>query len=151
MNKNSVLCAIDVNDYDQQVVDMAATFAKQFRVNLNILHVTLFPELSNAAFPAYVGSPNELIKDNRLLKEITTQVPDVKVIHHHVSGSPVDQIAGFVQRNQPQLLVMGTHARRGISRIFGSIASKVMRTVDCPVVVLRQKQNSQEYSDLQSA
>ena len=41
MNKNEIVCAIDVNDFDQQVVDLAATFAKQFDVKQGKL-VTLY-------------------------------------------------------------------------------------------------------------
>lgn len=142
MKKNEVLCAVDVNDFDQQLVDMAATFAEQFGVNLNILHVTLFPDSANAAWPAYVGSPNDLIRDNRLLKQIGPAVEGVKVVHHHVSGLPAKEILSFADRNDPQLLVLGTHARQGINRIFGSIACQVMRRARCPVLVLRQKHNS---------
>ena len=61
MNENGVICAIDVNNYDQDVVDLAASFAKQFEVDLDLLHITLFPDPSNAAWPGYLGSPNTMI------------------------------------------------------------------------------------------
>lgn len=147
MKKNGVICAIDVNDYDQNVVDLAATFAKQFGVDLNLVHVTLFPDPSNAAWPAYLGSPNVLIQDNRRLRKVTTNVGDVKVHHHHLSGIPKEKILGFVERNEPRLLVLGTHGRTGMARLFGSVASIVLRNANCPVMILRQRQNSQDFVD----
>ena len=146
--KKNVICAVDVNDYDQDVIDLAATFARQFGVDLDLVHTTLFPDPNNAAWPAYLGSPNVLIEDNHRLRKIRTNVPDVAVNHHHLSGFPVEKILDFVEKQDPPLLVLGTHARRGVARIFGSVASKILRHASCPVMVLRQRQNSQDFADV---
>ena len=142
MKKNAVICAIDVYDFDQDVIDLAAEFARQFGVDLDILYVSLFPDPSNASWPGYLGSPGTFIQDNQQLRKIGTQVEDVDVHHHHLAGLPADKIINFVQRNEPRLLVVGTHGRRGISRLLGSVATKVLRKAQCPVMVLRQRQNS---------
>ncbi len=148
MMKKNVICAVDVNDFDQDVIDLAATFARQFGVGLDLVHATLFPDPNNAAWPAYLGSPNALIEDNRRLRKINTKVDGVAVKHHHLSGFPVEKILDFVEKQDPPLLVLGTHARRGLARILGSVASKIMRHANCPVMVLRQQQNSQDFADL---
>ena len=135
MEKNGVICAIDVNDFDQNVVEVAASFAKHFGVDLDLVHVSIYPDPIEAAWPAYVGSPHILAADNRLLRKIKTAVPDVEVHYHHLSGLPSQKVLEFVDRNEPRLLVLGSHARRGISRILGSIASKIMRRASCPVMV----------------
>lgn len=137
-----VLCAIDVNDYDQNTVDVAAFFAKQLSLPLDLLHVSLAPDPAKAMWPAYVGAIDLAAKDYRALEQIHTCVQGVQVIHHHLSGLPAEKIAGFANRNSPELLVMGTHARQGLKRVFGSVAAKVMRNVDCPVLVLRQGQGT---------
>ena len=123
MKPESVICAIDVNDFDQEVVDMAAEFATHFSVELALLHITLFPDPGNAAWPAYLGSTNAVIQDNRLLQKIESTIEGVTVNRHHLSGIPTERILEFVERNEPRLLVMGTHGRRGLKRIFGSVAS----------------------------
>ncbi len=150
MNKNGVTCAIDVNNFDQDVVDLAASFAKQFEVDLDLLHVTLFPDPSNAAWPGYLGSPNTIIQDNHRFREVTTNEPGVTIHHHHLSGLPAEKILEFVEKREPQLLVMGTHGRQGLQRILGSVASVVLRRAPCPVMVLRQRQNSQQFADLKT-
>lgn len=148
MNKKAVICAIDVNDYDQEVVDLAASFAVQFGVDLHLVHVTLFPDPNNAAWPAFLGSPDALVQDSHRLRDITTKLPEVEIHRHHLSGKPSRQVLEFVEHNEPQLLVLGTHGRRGAARLFGSAASNILRHASCPVMVMRQRENSQEFSDL---
>ena len=136
--KGGVVCAIDVNDYDQNTIDLAATYASHFGVDVDLLHVTLIPDPGTAAWPAYVGSPDLLIRDSRKLQQVDTQVPDVELRCHQMSGLPAQEILEFIDRNPPRLLVMGTHGRQGIARIFGSVATKVMRHATCPVLMLKQ-------------
>ena len=145
MKIEGVICGVDVNDFDQAVVDTAATFAQHFNQPLHLIHVTVFPDPTNLAWPAYLGSPNKLIEEHRLLREIGTQVEGVQVRHHHLSGDPKTRLIEFANSNQPSLLVLGTHARKGIARVFGSVATRVLRHVECPVMVLRQRQNSQQH------
>lgn len=142
MKKNAVICAIDVYDFDQDIIDLAAAFARQFDVDLDVLYVSLFPDPANATWPGYLGPPGTFIQDNQLLRKIDTTVDGVAVHHHHLAGLPADKIINFVERNEPRLLVVGTHGRRGLNRLLGSVATKVLRNAKCPVMVLRQKQNS---------
>lgn len=154
MKNSNVICAIDVNDFDPGVVDVAANFAAQFGVGLDLLHVTPFPDPMNAAWPAYVGSPDPVIRDQQRLQEIDTDHLSIAVHRHHLSGAPADKILEFVQQNPPTLLVLGTHGRRGLGRLLGSVAMKVLRRASCPVMVLRQKigkSDAQTLSVLESA
>lgn len=148
MKKNGVLCAVDVHDYDQQVIDLAASFAKRFGVDLDLIHVTLSPDPTKAAWPAYVGAPDELARGNRLLRQLATSVKGVSIHRHHLSGLPVSKVVDFVKKNEPRLLVLGTHGRQGFHRIVGSSAAQIMRRVSCPVMIYRQRKNSQTFSQL---
>lgn len=151
MKKNGVICAIDVYDFDQDVVDLAAEFARSAGVDLDILFVSLFPDPSNAGWPGYLGSPQSFIQDNQTLRKIGTNVGGVQVHHHHLAGLPSEKIVNFVNRNEPQILVLGTHGRKGLSRLLGSVASKVMRRASCPVMILRQRQNSRQMANFSSS
>ncbi len=145
---NRIMCAIDVNDFDQEVIDVAAFFAKQLGAKLDLVHVTLMPDPARAAWPAYFGSPESLIEDNRRLREIGTSVQGVEINHHHLSGFPSEKLLDFVESQRPGLLVMGTHGRRGVSRmLLGSVASKVMREARCPVIVMRQRRQEGDQPD----
>ena len=148
MTSGGVACAIDVNDFDQDIVDLAAEFAKSFQVDLDLVHVTIYPDPSIATWPAYVGSPNTMIKEDRRFKQVTTKVDGVNIRRHHLSGIPTDELLEFAKTHQPRLLVMGTHGRSGVSKLLGSVAASVLRRADCPVMVFRQRQNSQDFVDL---
>lgn len=54
------------------------------------------------------------------------------------AGSPYSRILEYVEDADIDLIVMGTHGRRGLDRyLLGSVTEKVVRTADCPVLTVR--------------
>jgi nucleotide-binding universal stress UspA family protein len=59
-------------------------------------------------------------------------VSDVRI------GGAGDIIGEFAREMAIDLIVMGTHGRRGLSHMFlGSVAERLVRTAPCPVLTLR--------------
>jgi nucleotide-binding universal stress UspA family protein len=55
-----------------------------------------------------------------------------------LSGAPFEAIAEAAKENDADLIIMGTHGRKGVSRFFvGSVASRVISTAPCPVMTVR--------------
>lgn len=53
-------------------------------------------------------------------------------------GRPSIEIVDFAATNQVDLIVMGTHGRSSVGRMFlGSVTDNVIRTADCPVTAVR--------------
>ncbi len=53
-------------------------------------------------------------------------------------GLPHDRIARAARSARADLLVIGTHGRTGLARLFlGSVASRVIATAPCPVLSVR--------------
>jgi len=53
-------------------------------------------------------------------------------------GLPADEILRAARRARADLIVMGTHGRSGVSRVFmGSVAERVVRESRCPVLTVR--------------
>jgi len=53
-------------------------------------------------------------------------------------GLPADEILRSTRRSRADLIVMGTHGRTGVSRVFmGSVADRVVRESRCPVLTVR--------------
>jgi nucleotide-binding universal stress UspA family protein len=51
-------------------------------------------------------------------------------------GSPVDVVNEVATAHGAELLVVGTHARRGLSHmLLGSVAERLVRSAPCPVLV----------------
>jgi nucleotide-binding universal stress UspA family protein len=53
-------------------------------------------------------------------------------------GKPAESLIEYANNNQIDLVIMATHGRSGISKLFwGSIAEKVMRSVNVPVLLIK--------------
>ncbi len=55
-----------------------------------------------------------------------------------LNGDPTQQIIRAARSKRADLVVVGTHGRRGLSKLFlGSVAERVVGTAPCPVVTVR--------------
>lgn len=55
-----------------------------------------------------------------------------------LEGHPAEEIVRYAREHQMDIIVMGTHGRRGINRmLLGSIAEEVVRTASMPVMTVR--------------
>ena len=54
------------------------------------------------------------------------------------NGAPAEVIVRVARREGADLIVMGTHGRSGLGRLFmGSVAARVLGTAKCPVLTVR--------------
>jgi nucleotide-binding universal stress UspA family protein len=57
-----------------------------------------------------------------------------------LEGAAYDQIVRFARSKRADLVVMGTHGRSGIAKLFlGSVAGRVVAAASCPVLTVRGK------------
>jgi len=57
------------------------------------------------------------------------------------SGRPAEEITEAAESELADLIVMGTHGRRGLRRLtLGSVAEQVVATAQCPVVTVRMRE-----------
>jgi nucleotide-binding universal stress UspA family protein len=55
-----------------------------------------------------------------------------------LTGTPDVEIVRLAKGRRADLLVMGTHGRTGLARVFlGSVASRVIAAASCPVLTVR--------------
>lgn len=55
-----------------------------------------------------------------------------------VKGAPAEVIVRIARREGADLIVIGTHGRSGLGRLFmGSVAARVLGTAKCPVLTVR--------------
>ncbi|MBL8741896.1 MAG: universal stress protein [Myxococcales bacterium] len=142
-----ILAAIDLNQGSAAVVEQALTQAKNHdHAEVHVL-VVREPQQPVAMYPVSLvpafetPSPEETLQFCRdLLKDHPTdQLPPSLEIHATL-GLPADEIVWFAAHINADLIVMGTHGRRGLKRLLmGSVAEKVVRFAGCPVIVVRQK------------
>lgn len=64
----------------------------------------------------------------------------VRIILHQRVEAPAREIAKLAADVQADLVVVGTHGRRGLARlVLGSVAESAVRLAPCPVLVVRPK------------
>ncbi len=56
--------------------------------------------------------------------------------------SPASAILAYARARRIDLILMGTHGRRGVARmLIGSVAERVVREASCPVLVVRRPEH----------
>ncbi len=92
---------------------------------------------ANAQLEAYVERRKQAFRESTLKRGgMRLQ----RVIAHLRLEAPAQEIAQTAADLDADLVVVGTHGRRGISRwLLGSVAEAVVRLAPCPVFVVRPK------------
>ena len=69
-----------------------------------------------------------------------TRVAGVPARWKLTAGVPFDAIVRAAEEEGADMIVMGTHGRRGIEGLLlGSVANRVVRLAGCPVLTVREK------------
>lgn len=141
-----IVVPVDLAEPRDDAIRFAIDLAGQLGARVHLVHVYqvpsfALPEGASLADAAYAARQAEVVEDdmNRLLSRHRTQ--GARLDAHLVRGEVHTQIVRFADRVRASLIVMATHARRGIDRVLlGSVADKVVRRSSVPVVVVPPRQ-----------
>ena len=138
-----ILCAVDLSDHSAAVAEYAATLAKA--TGASVLVVYTAPSLSQ-----YVGfhvPPNtienfvgEIVTgaEESMQKFVEENFPGVEATGKVIIGYAAEEILNQATEEKADMIIMGTHGRKGIDRIlFGSVAEKVVKNATMPVLTVR--------------
>ena len=138
MAVRSILCPIDFSECSDEALVHASSLAKQLKARLFILHVSQLPVPYNEGIPVYSPHAAEVAADEARLKTIDPPDEGVDFERHHRLGDPAPEILDFITAHHIDLVVLGTHGRKGLSRLLmGSVAEQVVRQSPCPVLTYR--------------
>ena len=136
-----ILVPVDFSDCSLDALEYAVVVAQQAEASLMLLHV-LEPVSYGLDFTLDQSRTREDVRESwtKRLEELASslKVTDVPVEFRLRGGLPADSILDSAQTLPCDLIVMGTHGRRGISHaISGSVAEAVLRKARCPVIAVR--------------
>lgn len=78
-----------------------------------------------------------------LLKTATYNGKEPHIKRILLDGDPSSRIESVVEQKEIDLVIMGTNGRTGLEHFFvGSVAEKVLRSVNCPVMTIRAKRQA---------
>jgi nucleotide-binding universal stress UspA family protein len=139
----NILCTVDFSEMSSKVADYAQHLAKSLQASVKVLYVA--PSLSQyvgfhvppASIENFVG---EIVTGAEKSMEtfIQENFEDVPVEGDVVSGYAAEEILDYAEKKDMDMIVMGTHGRKGIDRVlFGSVAEKVVKSAKMPVLTIR--------------
>lgn len=136
-----ILVPVDFSDCSLDALGYAAVVAQQAKASLMLLHV-LEPVSYGLDFTLGQSKARHAEAETwtKRLEELVSshQHPTMQVESRLRGGFPADSILDTAQTMPCDLIVMGTHGRRGISHaISGSVAEAVLRKARCPVIAVR--------------
>ncbi len=139
----SILCAVDFSEMSPKVASYARLLARSLNASVTVFHVA--PTV--APLVGYHGSQSsfeEFLKENMNKAENTMKsfigenFSDVAVDGKISSGYAEEEILRIVKDEKIDMIIMGTHGRRGIDKIiFGSVAERVVKSSPIPVLTIR--------------
>ena len=144
----TILVATDFSEASAQATAYAFSLARPLNAHLYLLYVVPEDDVRIiTAIRAHLQSdvtPEALVEtfyteaDTRLAA-LVEDAHATAVVHERliVTGDPAAAIMSWAAAKQAQLIILGTHGRRGVTRfLMGSVAERVLREAPCAVLVV---------------
>jgi len=150
-----IVVGIDYSEVSELAFDRALELAaEEPRADLHVLNVieASLPMLPlEIAYPSPAVLPSMQSSAERLEKYVEKKLAlfraargsatnGMRVVSHLRSASPTFEVAQLAADLEADIVVVGTHGRRALSRmVLGSVAEVTVRLSPCPVLVVRPK------------
>ena len=158
----NILVAVDDTELSRKAFEQALSLAKAFNANLHLLHVlsplqTEYQDTASLAFSGayYPNTLDEVIRERwatleetglELLKSLCQKATQEGVPTEFTQQiGQIDQaIVEFAKNQNVDLLVVGSHGRKGLTEFFlGSVSNYVSHHVNCSVLLVHEQEISQ--------
>ena len=143
MLPKTILVPTDLSDGANVALDLACELAAKLDATVHLLNAIAFPTMAVPELGVGMTTSliDEMIQENQ---KALDALADSKRLHAKIgkvvlkTGDARDAINATAKELGADLIVMGTHGRRGISRaLLGSVAETVVRSAPCPVLTVR--------------
>jgi nucleotide-binding universal stress UspA family protein len=141
---DTILFAVDFSESSDHAFSYAFELARKFSSRLEIIHVINEPVDLRGFYVPHISFDNlekeiaegaEKMMDRFCAEKLQGYDNYGKSV---VAGIPYDEIVRKAEEVNADLIVMGTHGRKGLDHmLFGSTAERVVRTARCPVMTVR--------------
>lgn len=137
LNIRRILFPTDFSEGAARAFPRAVTLADEHDAELHLLNVTgshgeTEPSLpvSRSTLHEWLGAP---------VRTHGSDLDALSIVQNQVEGdAPPEEITTYVEAQEIDLVVMGTHGRRGAQRLLlGSVTEEVVRKASCPVLTVR--------------
>lgn len=148
-----ILAPTDLSENAEEAVDYACELARTLGAKVHLLHVIAVPVLGVPELGMALTSTmiDTMTQDNQnALDELAARKASLADIAPTIlrTGDARDVINQTAKEIGADLIVLGTHGRRGVTRVLlGSVAETVVRSAPCPVLTVRMEKHEHTKSD----
>ncbi len=141
---NSVLCAVDVSngDEDINVIQTAARLANLDGAQLDV--VAVVPDYGMSQVGAFFDKNHHdkmMEEAKEILNALVTKALDSsqneKVRHVVATGRAYDEVLSLAKKSKASLIVVGAHKADLTDYLLGPNAARIVRHATCSVYVVR--------------
>jgi len=153
-----ILVPTDFGEAAEEAIDAAVAMATKFDAKITLLHAFFLAYPLAYANGFYVPMEDVLREARNALSATLarTQERHPNSQAYLARGEPWRHILYAAEEREADLVIMGTHGRRGVSRLLlGSVAEKIVRLSPVPVLTVsprrdRVKRKQTDEPDLQT-
>lgn len=138
-----ILFPVDFTDPGKKIIPYVNTMAERFGAEIHLLFVSsaldhfksiYVPHPSIHSFEKEIYEGAERKMDEYIEDNFDPKMKPVKAIR---IGETADEIIKYIEDNEIDLVIVGTHARKGLERIiYGSVARGVFERSKIPVMII---------------
>ena len=145
LHKQRVLVPFDFSEASRKALEVARSFVPDLSgpsgASVCVIHVITPPPITapGRLLRGPFDEERAIAQGFSALREALNDagMPEFEP-HVRVAPNPAEEIVGFAEREQTELIIISSHARTGFDRwLLGSTAERVVRLAPCPVLVLR--------------
>ena len=138
LNPRSVLIATDFSEASEKALRHSLALAQFFGSRFCLAHVVSSLGLTMAGPDAIAVCEEAALREIAQLEASLIRTGALTGIQHKFivrQGELWPELREIIREESTDLLVVGTHGRHGIAKLFfGSIAEQIFRQADCPVL-----------------
>ncbi len=142
-----ILPPVDFSEHSKAALRYAVFMARSLDAALEVLNV-YDPPFANDDIQIKMPDGDDVTVQEYVLRHTQDQmarltdsiegIEDVEMVVNILAGVPDEVIVDRGADGAFDLVIMGTHGRRGLARVLmGSVAERVTRLASCPVLVVR--------------
>lgn len=154
-NRFVVVVGVDLSDVSEHLLMTARDFVRVSRnAEIHIIHViapTVIPALAFDATPmGDYGDDHRVRLAREKLDRLCARVADgisARVVVHVAIGRPTDEIANLAEAVGANVIVIESHTRHGLARVFHrSVAATLAERAPCSVLTVRSTRDERASS-----
>lgn len=142
MIPRNILVPTDFSTGAERALDYACAFSAKLGATIHLVNALgAAPPGLNVALTSQMLATLREGSKAQLEKMAVARAPIAKFGEFvAVPGDPRDAILETAEALHADLIIMGTHGRRGVSRmVLGSVAEHIVRRAPCPVLTVREE------------